>query len=61
MNVHALKLTYAYNTGIFKGGYYIYGGSGKKVKATVKGIVVDGVGYATVSANGYGSWTVEMW
>lgn len=66
-NVHWLRLSYAYKTGIFKGSYNIYSTAdndaegnvkGKKIKANVIGIVIDGIGYAMVSANGLGSWNV---
>lgn len=58
MNIHSLKLSYSYKTGMFKGGYIVFDHG--KVKATVKGAVLDGTGYATVSAKGHGTWTVEF-
>ena len=68
VNRSGLKLTYAAKTGTFKGGFTLYADVGteakpklKKYKATVTGVVVDGVGYGqAVLKNPAMSWPIEV-
>ena len=53
-NLSAMKLTYAYKTGVFKGSFKIYSLVNSKLKKhTVKitGFIVDNVGYGTAAIN----------
>lgn len=66
-NVSALKLSYTAKAGTFKGGFTFYADAGtvakpklKKVKATVTGVVVDGVGSGVAVVKNTGSWPVSI-
>lgn len=62
-NLSGLKLAYTAKTGAFKGAFSIYTLNGtkmKKVAATVVGLVVDGVGYGTVTVKGVGAFPVAI-
>lgn len=66
-NRSGLKLAYAAKTGTFKGSFTFYVDAGtaakpkiKKVKATVMGVVVDGVARGTATVRNAGSWPVAV-
>ena len=53
-NLSAMKLTYAYKTGVFKGSFKAYSLVNSKLKkhtAKISGFVVDSVGYGTATIN----------
>ena len=63
VNPSGLKLTYTAKTGMFKGAFLFYtmnSGRLKKNKATVSGIVVDGVGYGTATLKKVGCWPIVI-
>ena len=62
-NPSALKLTYKAKTGTFSGSVTFYteaDGRLKKIRATVNGVVVDGVGYGTALVKKEGVWPVVI-
>jgi len=62
-NPSALRLTFTKTTGRFMGSFNVYLWDGKKLKsvhATVKGIVVSGVGYGTAKLGKYGTMPVSV-
>ena len=62
-NVAKLKLRYSAKAGTFKGTFLVYSlvkGKLESVKATVTGVVVDGVGYGQVSVPKVGTWPVRV-
>lgn len=62
-NTAALKLTYTAKTGALKGSFTAYTLSGtklKKVKATLTGAFVDGVGYGSAVIKNVGSFAFEL-
>lgn len=69
VNRSGLKLSYAAKTGLFKGSFTLYADAGteakpklKKYKASVVGMVVDGVGYGQAACKKPAmSWPVEIW
>ena len=63
-NISGLKLTYNPKTGIFKGGYTLFTWStgGKKYKANVNGVVINGIGYGeAVVKKPYTSWPIYIY
>jgi hypothetical protein len=62
-NPSQLKLTYKVKDGSFKGSFYVYtleNGKFKKQKATVTGVLIDGVGYGTATIKKLGSWNITI-
>lgn len=63
-NPSGLKLTFTAKTGLFKGSFKVYAidakGKLKSFSATVNGIVVDGIGYGTVTIKKIGSVPVAI-
>ena len=62
-NPSALKLSYTAKTGMFKGSFSFYTvGKGRlnKNKATITGVVINGVGYGTAAVKGVGCWPVKI-
>ena len=62
-NPSGLKLTYKSKDGSFKGSftaYAIVNGKLKKHKATVEGVLIDGIGYGTATIKKLGSWSIEI-
>ena len=62
-NPSQLKLTYKAKDGSFKGSFYVYtleNGKFKKQKATVTGVLIDGVGYGTATIKKLGSWNITI-
>ena len=62
-NPSGLKLTYASKNGSFKGSFNVYalgGGKLKKVKASVTGVLVNGVGYGSATIKKVGSVQVRV-
>ena len=62
-NPSGLKITYKDKDGSFKGSftaYAIVNGKLKKHKATVEGVVINGVGYGTATIKKLGSWDVVI-
>ena len=63
VNPSQLKLTYKAKDGSFKGSFYVYtleNGKFKKQKATVTGVLIDGVGYGTAMIKKFGSWNITI-
>ena len=61
--VSDLKATFKPADGTFKGSFNFYvldNGRQKKVKATISGVVVDGVPYGTAIIKGVGSWAIKF-
>ena len=62
-NPSGLKLTYKSKDGSFKGSFTAYGivkGKLKKHKASVEGVLVNGVGYGTITIKRIGTWAVTI-
>lgn len=62
-NDAGLKLTYTAKSGAFKGSFSIYTKSGsklKKVKVTVNGGIVNGLGYGSAVIKGLGSFPITL-
>ena len=62
-NPSGLKLTYKSKDGSFKGSFTAYGivkGKLKKHKASVEGVLVNGVGYGTITITRIGTWAVTI-
>ena len=62
-NASGLKLSYKAKDGSFKGSFYVYtliDGKFKKQKATVTGVIVNGVGYGTATVKKTGGWPVTI-
>jgi hypothetical protein len=62
-NASGLKLTYKSKDGSFTGSFTVYAiekGKLKKHKATVTGVLIDGIGYGTATIKKIGSWTIEI-
>jgi hypothetical protein len=62
-NPSQLKLTYKAKDGSFKGSFYVYTlekGKLKKHKATVTGVLIDGIGYGAATIKKLGSWTIAI-
>lgn len=58
-----LNVTFKPKDGTFKGSFNFYvldGGKPKKLKATVSGVVVDGVPYGTAVIKNVGSWAIKL-
>jgi hypothetical protein len=63
VNPSGLKLTYKAKDGTFKGSFTAYAivkGKLKKHKATVEGVLINGVGYGTATIKKLGSWPVTI-
>ena len=61
--VSDLKATFKPKDGTFKGSFIFHvleNGRQKKVKATISGVVVDGVPYGTAVIKGVGSWAIKL-
>ncbi len=61
--VSDLNVTFKPKDGTFKGSFNFYvldGGKPKKLKATVSGVVVDGVPYGTAVIKNVGSWAIKL-
>ncbi|MBR1921913.1 MAG: hypothetical protein IJ829_07945, partial [Kiritimatiellae bacterium] len=48
------------STGLFKGYIYLYSTSGRRTRATVSGVVVDGCGYGSATLRRTAAWPVEI-
>jgi hypothetical protein len=62
-NASGLKLTYKSKDGSFTGSFTVYAiekGKLKKHKATVTGVLIDGIGYGTAMIKKIGDWVVEI-
>jgi hypothetical protein len=62
-NASGLKLTYKSKDGSFTGSFTVYAiekGKLKKHKATVTGVLIDGIGYGTATIKKIGSWTIKI-
>ena len=62
-NTSGLKLKYKAKDGSFTGSFTVYALEGaklKKHKASVSGVLVNGIGYGTATIKKLGSWTVEI-
>jgi len=62
-NISGLKLTYNPKTGLFKGSFTLYTWSigGKKYKASVTGLIINGLGYGeAVVKKPYTPWAVVI-
>ena len=62
-NASGLKLTYKSKDGSFTGSFTVYAiekGKLKKHKATVTGILIDGIGYGTATIKKLGSWPIVI-
>ena len=62
-NASGLKLTYKAKDGSFKGSFTAYAivkGKLKKHKATVEGVLINGIGYGTATIKKVGSWAIEI-
>ena len=62
-NASGLKLSYKTKEGSFTGSFTVYALEGsklKKHKASVSGILIDGVGYGTAAIKKFGTWAVEI-
>jgi hypothetical protein len=62
-NPSGLKLTYKAKDGSFKGSFTAYAivkGKLKKHKATVEGVLVNGIGYGTATIKKVGTWAVTI-
>ena len=58
-----LKVTFSKKNGTFKGSFNVYvtdGGRRKKLKATVSGVVVNGVPYGAAVMRNVGAWAVKL-
>lgn len=62
-NISGLKLTYKSKDGSFKGSFTVYAienGKLKKHKASISGVLVDGIGYGTATIKKIGAWAIEI-
>jgi hypothetical protein len=62
-NASGLKLKYNAKDGSFTGSFTVYAlekGKLKKHKASVSGVLVDGVGYGAATIKKLGSWTIAI-
>ena len=62
-NASGLKLTYKSKDGSFTGSFTLYAiekGKLKKHKATVTGVLIDGIGYGTATIKKVGTWAIEI-
>ena len=68
VNFNGLRLSYTMNTGVFKGSFNLYlsryddlsgmDQKGPKKTVSVRGMMVDGIGYGVATLRGYESWPV---
>lgn len=56
----SFSLSYAAKTGLVKGTLTIMTPAGKKVKATVNAVIVNGYGYGTAVFKGIGTWRIRF-
>ena len=56
----SFALSYAAKTGLVKGRLTITSSNGKKVKATVNAVIVNGYGYGTAVIKGVGTWRIRF-
>ena len=62
-NISGLKLTYKSKDGSFKGSFTVYAienGKLKKHKASISGVLVNGIGYGTATIKKIGAWAIEI-
>ena len=62
-NISGLKLTYKSKDGSFKGSFTVYAienGKLKKHKASISGVLVNGIGYGTATIKKIGTWVIEI-
>ena len=63
VNASGLKLTYKVRDGSFSGSFTVYaldGAKFKKHKASIFGVLIDGVGYGTATIKKIGSWAITI-
>ena len=62
-NISGLKLTYKSKEGSFTGSFTVYAienGKLKKHKASISGVLVNGIGYGTATIKKIGTWAIEI-
>ena len=62
-NISGLKLTYKSKEGSFTGSFTVYAienGKLKKHKASLSGVLVNGIGYGTATIKKIGDWAIEI-
>jgi uncharacterized repeat protein (TIGR02543 family) len=62
-NISGLKLSYKSKDGSFTGSFTVYAienGKLKKHKASVSGVLVNGIGYGTATIKKIGAWAIEI-